>query len=57
MKKEQVIKKFLHDKILNGSVKVKADIPGVTKSYIKLENILIQFYDYLCETNRDGDKN
>jgi hypothetical protein len=55
--KEQIVADFLHEKILDGSIKVKADIPGVTKSYIKLENILIQFYDYLCETNRDGDKN
>ena len=45
--KDNVIEKFLNEKLLDGSVKVKADIPGVTKSYMLLKDVLEQFYTSL----------
>jgi len=40
---------FLDNKIFDGSVKVKADIPGVTKSTIRLFDLLEQYRQYILE--------
>ena len=56
MNKKEIIKEFLQDNILDGSIKVKANIPGVTKSYMELRHILAQFATRLEQPTLDRDK-
>lgn len=45
--KAKIVEQFLKDNILDGNVKVKANIPGVTKSYMLLSDILKKFITHL----------
>ena len=49
--KDKIIEKFLQDNLLDGSLKVKAGIPGITKSHMILKHVLSLFYDSLYSTD------
>jgi len=41
-----IVDDFLKENLLDGDTQVRADIPGVTKSHMKLKDILEEFSTY-----------